>query len=183
MKKLLSVLTLFFVCTTSYAADTLIAQGDGTTLGNLTEAGGLAASFDGNTNQSQGSCSKLTATLTGTCGKDWGVSTTHIISRVKAWSSNSDAWSTLTNGGTLTYTIKGSTDNFVTSNVQIGQTTGTMGTTVTETLDFAMSDTTTAYRYHRAELTSSNGPENFVQAEMEFYEDTGSSTANFFQVL
>lgn len=151
-------------------ANVLIPQASGTAIGNMTENGGLAAGFDGNNSQNQTACARISASVNGFIGKDWGVGVTRKVAQCKLWSSNSDAWSTLSNGGTITVTLQGSTDNFSASTVDIGSTTGSMGNTATETLDFNASDLSTAYRYHRVKLASSNGSENWVLAEVEFYE-------------
>lgn len=182
MKKLFLFLIGFLLTTNAFCVETIIPQGDGTTIGNMIESGGLAAAFDGVTAQAQGVGSKVTGATNGFAGKDWGAGVTHTVTRCKAWSSDSDAWSTLTNLGTLTATVQGSTDNFSASIVDLGSNSSTMGSTAQESINFVMTDTTTAYRYHRIKLASSNGTENWVMAEVEFYEDTGS-TANFMPLL
>ena len=81
-------------------------------------------------------------------------------------------------GRTITLNIEGSTDNFSSSVVDLGG--GLTGLTDTATDEHAKIITptsTTAYRYHRAKVTSSAGSVHF--AEVAFFEDTTTTRKGF----
>lgn len=66
-----------------------ISRLDGTAIGNMTSNGGLAAAFDGDTNQDNDHCARGPAnTNDTTCGKDWGVGVSHIITRYTVYANN-----------------------------------------------------------------------------------------------
>ena len=141
-----------------------IAQNTGTAIGNMTDAGGLASAFDG-AQYNQGSTSnaaRSTVAGTGTIGKDWGSGVTKTITGVKWWESNDGGLNQVT-----TMTLQGSTDNFSSSEVDLGSWTFTTDNNAT-TEKLSGFITTTAYRYHRIKATHSAG--DIKCAEVEFYE-------------
>lgn len=143
---------------------TLIPGGTGTPIGNMTANGGLAASFDGSVNNAAGS--SRTTGSTGNIGKDWGVSSTKTITKY-VFKAPSDG-SHYSGGATINYKLQGSTDNFSSSTVDLD--TGSFLDSVAhvETVTTGIT-TTTAYRYHRVQISAAGGGIN--NAEVEFYED------------
>jgi hypothetical protein len=75
---------------------TLISN-TGTTIGTATQQGGLAAAFDGNTNQNETSCAYL-ANGNGSVGKDFGAGQAPVISRWVAWGSGDSCFNNPLNG-------------------------------------------------------------------------------------
>lgn len=63
---------------------TLIPQGNGTLIGNMTNNGGLAAAFDGTSAQAQAAAA-VSPSGEGTVGKDYGSGVTHNVTRWKVW--------------------------------------------------------------------------------------------------
>lgn len=154
----------------SYSA--AVSQAAGTAIGNLTGNGGLAAAFDGNTNQARAACADSgSAVAAGYVGKDWGAGTTRVITSAVVDSADDNGFSNSFNTGTNTLVLQGSTDNFSGSVVDLGTTvTAAEGASrLTETI--TASDVSTAYRYHRIKITNSNGgTQVYCCAEVVFTE-------------
>ncbi|MBT5471531.1 MAG: hypothetical protein HOK41_13090 [Nitrospina sp.] len=160
---------------------TLISQSTGTAIGNLTYRGGLSAAFDGTTIQAHtASAGRGPVVITGTIGKDWGSGVTKKISGIKIWGANASVvgmvWDT-TNGngiaiGEVSVKLYGSTDNFSSSNVFLGDVAlGFLDNSSNiNKVNLNGFDTLTAYRYHRVEITNSKGNFEPTVAELEFYE-------------
>lgn len=150
-----------------------VPQGAGTALGNMTSQGGLAAGFDGVTSQTTAAAPRAIGTG-GIIGKDWGAGAAKIVSGVRIWTPNNERVNNAAADTTITITLKGSTDNFSSSNVTLGSFAFT-DNVLTGIMREQLSGftTTTAYRYHRIEIASSG---SFAGggcgiSELMFFED------------
>ena len=152
-----------------------ISRGAGTVLGTMTASGGLAAAFDGNTSQAH----TAAATLGGTVayvGKDWGSGVTKSVTKVGLWSGLNYGFEESGSGTeshTMEFELQGSTDNFSSSVVALGDTTfAETGSGGPKYHEISTSDvtSTTAYRYHRVKINvSDDSSQEFVISEIEFY--------------
>lgn len=154
----------------------VVSQAAGTAIGNATANGGLAAAYDGNTNQSEAASAMAepaSPTAGAYCGKDWGSGVTKTITGFVVTGSNDQGFQGFgVTGGTITAELEGSTDNFSSSIVGLGS------ASITDANSAVISKltgitTTTAYRYHRIKLTSNlgSGSQRFDFAEVVFYEN------------
>lgn len=154
------------------SAQIIIDRTTGTAIGDMCDigAGGLAASFDGNLDQTGAASSQVTAT-TGYVGKDWGVGVTKTVSGFKAYAPKNYRFGR-DEGSTVAITLQGSTDNFSSSIVDLGNS-GTL-TDSTALIVSVLSGitTTTAYRYHRLKIAI-NGSSYVLCTEAQFYEGSG----------
>ena len=175
--------------TYSTGSQTQIAQGTGTAIGDMTAEGGLAAGFDGNTNQAQNTIPTATGNVNNSyIGKDWGSSVTKTISGVKVWSSNNSGYNKSA-GSDYSLFLLGHTSNNPAAATNLG-------TIVSPTTDdwslhanskLSGLTTSTAYRYHWVRLTQTTSVISHI-GEVEFYENpvttstsatgTATSTAN-----
>lgn len=148
---------------------TQIAQGTGTTIGDMTGGGGLSAAFDGNTDQAGGAANKNASS--GYAGKDWGSGVTRTLTGAKVWGRNDAGY---TDGGaSVTIAVYGS------NSAPSGPTDGTSIATVAASLadvnnsnpqeKLSGFDESTAYRYHWATITGGSGFVYF--SEVQFFED------------
>lgn len=157
---------------------TQISQATGTNIGNMTGGGGVAASFDGNTNQSDGAGSQISAT-SGWVGKNWG--TTYQVSQARVWRPNNAGIDGVAGSGTITVTIEGSaTGSWGGEEVSLGSNTATdydgarggssqSSDDAPSSYDYIEVDVTpTSYAYHRA-VVSGAGTEVRI-AEVQFFE-------------
>ena len=163
-----------FGASASEVVQTLVDRTIGTRIGNMTQVGGLAAAFDGTTAQSSGNCAAIISgdRTIGYCGKDWGASVTKIISGFIAYGPSDYGICQLWTGSS-TIDLEGSTDNFSSSIVSLGTISFTDGAAVVVTKLTGLT-ATTAYRYHRVKITSSDpstSVDNKTLAELVFYED------------
>ena len=164
----------------SDAGQTHIGQGVGTPIGNMTDKGGLAASFDGNKDQ-QYADNSVCENGNGPAyiGKDWGSGVTKTITGIKTWGNRDSGY-----GG-----IGAATSMFVygSNSLPSGTTDGTLIATLYENaadvnainpLEFLSGfDTTTAYRYHWLTITTPSVPTaQILMSEVEFYEGVGATT-------
>lgn len=140
----------------------------GTNIGDMTSAGGLAASFDGNTSQSNGQCSVKSnaGTTGGFVGKDIG--TAAPASKVIATTTNNIGF---TNSGSVTLTLYGS--NSSPANPSDGTSLGTnaIGSAGSNSTNYTVtsSDTSTAYRYIWVRVASNTGGSDAYCAELAIY--------------
>ena len=160
-----------------------IPQSDGTPIGNMTAGGGLAAGFDGNSNQNRGASAATAAAapaiLTTCIGKDWGPGVTKTVAKVVITAPNTTV-GIQGGGGSGNYELQGSTDNFSASIVTLA--TGAFAGGITSEVVTSESGdvtTTTAYGYHRV-ATDGDGVNDNAIAEVVFYEagDTVNETYN-----
>lgn len=165
---------VFFLPVTILAGgQTEIDRTLGTTIGNLVNGGGLAAAFDGNTNQAQTSSATLTSgdRTHGYVGKDWGAGNSHIVSGIVVYASNDQGFVKAVNP-TVTIDLYGSNAGFLTSSVLLGGGTITDANSAifTKLSGFTVS---TAYRYHWIDITSDSGTtgtDDKICSECRFYE-------------
>lgn len=151
---------------------TAVGAGVGTVIGNMTNGGGNAAAFDGTTSQ----INALSA-IGGVdaanvyVGKDWGSGNTKFISGLEIWGP-SNVGVNGTTGGTVTIKLQGSTDNFSSSTIDLGSNSFTSVGADEHKTWLSGFTATTAYRYHRALITTvpGSGVSNCL-AEVKFYED------------
>jgi hypothetical protein len=175
--------------TYSIGSQTQIAQGTGTAIGDMTAQGGLAAGFDGNTNQIQNTIPTATGNVNNSyIGKDWGSSVTKTITGVKVWSSNNSGYNKSAASNYSLFLLGHTSNNPAAAT--------NLGTIVIPTADdwslhanskLSGLTTSTAYRYHWVRLTQTASVISHL-AEVEFYEDpvitstsatgTAISTAN-----
>ena len=164
----------------------LIAQGTGTAIGDLTGQGGLAGAFNGTRFQAYASGAATTGSqATGYIGKNWGSSKTitgFILYSPTNFGFVGSGGSTFTvklygkNGapssatdGTLLFTSSSVNDNLISTNGERGAIKYFADTTITseETIS---SFTTTAFTYHWVVITP-NTSESVHVGQIEFYED------------
>jgi len=161
------------VCDPEFFSAAMFPESDGTIIGDLTDGGGLAAAFDGDTSQNLSSSARLNANVTYSyIGKDWGAGAQRVVTRYVVYSASDYG---LANGAgypeaDVRVTLQGSNDG--TSWTDLHQT-----ATVTDygglTFDEAvMATPDDAYRYHRVqnELRNYFGVKNCCNvAEAIFY--------------
>lgn len=152
---------------------TAVSAGAGTAIGTMTGNGGLAASFDGTTNQAFAAASGTPAAgNTGYVGKDWGSGNTKLIGSFTAYSTN-DAGFNAISGNTITLSLEGSTDNFSSSIVTLftgSSFTDANSLTKTYTYPTDAIDVSTPYRYHRLKVFSNSASFIVRCAELQFSE-------------
>ncbi len=158
-------------------AQTIIDRTFGTPIGNMISGGGLAAAFDGVTDQTGAVCAGLNAVEVAYVGKDWGVGVTKTVTGFEAYGSNNQGFKWASDP-TVTITLQGSTDNFAASIVDLGNTSATDANSLLISKLTGIT-TTTAYRYHRLKIAASPS-EMIVCAEAQFYE---TETGKFFQLF
>lgn len=147
---------------------TLISGGTGSTIGNMTSGAGLAAGFDGNTSQASGSYARAIAQASATIGKDWGSGNTKTITQVKIYPPNDDGYRG-DQSVAVAYTIQGSPDNSAWTTIASGSLPTGVNPSPTTILSASITQTT-AYRYHRLNMTG-NSVNGQQVSELEFYED------------
>lgn len=160
------------------AALTQIDHATGSNIGDMTYREGVAAAFDGNTDQAQAASagSDIMLLAHGYVGKDWGSGVSRIISQYKIYGANDAGYDNGNVAETNTITIKlyGSnsspadgtdgtllhTASFINDSYSTNPKTYSTGIT-----------TTTAYRYHWVYMTVSNASlaRNALLAEVEFF--------------
>ena len=162
-----------------------IAQGTGTPIGTFDGSayGGLAAAFDGTTNQSNNASAVHDASVTvAWLGKDWGSGNTNTINGFKCWSTNNDGMTDAGNASSgCSLTLFGnSVDNTGTA-VNLGGLTGLNFRQNNHVADYTKLSgltTSTAYRYHWIKFTSGGSPNYIRCAEVQFFANELLSFAN-----
>ncbi len=150
---------------------TLVAGGAGSTIGDMTLDGGLAACFDGNKSQADGvAARKAGGSVETFVGKDWGGGVTRTITGIKVWGSSDRGFHRDNDTDTVVVTLQGSTDNFSASIVDLGNFSFTDPGDDTEKSKLS-GLTATAYRYHRIKFGFDTSAGSKLCAEVEFYED------------
>lgn len=146
--------------------ETLFDRTTGTNIGDMTATGGLAASFDGNTSQSNAQCSVRANSSSGYVGKNMGSAAP--ISRIVARSTNNIGF---TNTGNITIQIyaKNSAPGSGTDGTLLG--TNAIGSGGANSTDYTVnsSDTSTSYQYVWAYITSTGGSADIYCAELSIY--------------
>ncbi len=158
----------------------LIPQGLGTAIGSLSGNGGLAASFDGDNDELFADCSVIASATNAHIGKDWGSSTTKLVTGFKVWGTSDQGFVPGSNP-VITVTLQGSTDNFVSSTVNLGTTGDVIDENGLQISNLTGLDTTTAYRYHRLKISITGSAAQIGVAEVEFHEGTNTATYDTFK--
>ena len=168
-------------------AQILIPQSRGTPIGNMNESGtSLADAFDGDNDEPASESATNTVNPKDTqvfIGKDWGAGNEKLITGFKAWGSNGDEPPSTgfisTDDPTVKITLQGSTDNFSSSTVDLGNVSDTdaAGKLIQKLSGLTI---TTAYRYHRLAIEYLTLPttRNIHCAEAEFYTTGGGTWAS-----
>lgn len=146
----------------------LISAAAGTATGNMIEAGGLAAAFDGVTSQISTSCAQLANTSTaGTVGKDWGAGVTHTLKSCVVYGPNNFgiARDTSNVSQSVTVTLEGSSDGSAWTSL----TTAASGSGSSAVLLF-VPNSVTAYRHHRVSVAAFDSSSDKTIAEVQFFE-------------
>ena len=165
----------------------LISRSSGTTIGNMTAGGNLAASFDGSLRKAHSGCSQTTSNPDegGFIGKDWGSGQSKTVTRVMVHPTHEYGF---VGGASSTYTIdvRGADtaptgSNYHTHGTSIassgGNITDSNAATVYDTLSFGHSvTTTTAYRFLWVVVHPTGGDDDAFISQCEFFE---SSTNNY----
>ena len=155
-------------------SDKLWIDASGETLiGDMTLETGLSSAFDGDNTKTYGEAAA--GTSPGYCGVDWGSGNTKTITRMIVIGTTNTGYSA--SGRTIAITLEGSTDNFSSSVVDLGGGTGSFTDAVPSVMKMITPTSTTAYRYHRAKITSSVGSTHFGQ--VQFFEDNTGATRGF----
>lgn len=141
---------------------------DGTWSGTMSSNGGIAAAHDGSNVETGATSAKSSAAngVLATIIIDWGASNDKLISRFKVWSPSD---TNMFDGGTGTLTLVGSTDNFSSSNDTLYTATSIAEPGFSGSIDINVTTATTAYRYHKLELTATGGKP--FNAELDFWEE------------
>ncbi len=143
---------------------------EGTEIGNMTDEDGLAAAFDGASDDDYRDSAEANGGA-GTVGKDWGPSETKSIVQVRVWPSNDRGF--VDNGsGDIEITFQGSSDNFGSDINDLGSVTLTSDQT---TPVYIPLDDETAYRYHRVEIVRAGSTDRTYVGELILREAVGFS--------
>lgn len=148
-----------------------VSGATGTVIGTTITAGtGSNTPWDGDLSRTDANAPFYAGALTAVyLGKDWGLGNTKTIARYQIYgSSNNGLWSS---SGSNTIKLQGSTDNFSSSIVDLHTATQTDANGLMTDVSSGIT-TSTAYRYHRIEVTKTSG-ENIYPVEVVFYESTG----------
>lgn len=148
----------------------LISQAAGTAIGDMTGNGNLAASFDGDNDETAANSSEINnpgIDGPGNIGKDWGAGVTRKITGFKIWGSNDQGFINAANP-TVTITLQGSQNNSDWTDLGNASDTDANSLLISKLTGLTVS---TAYRYHRLQITHDNGDsKDIYSAEAEFYE-------------
>lgn len=150
-----------------------IPQASGTAIGDLTGNGGLAAAFDGVTDQHSSNCASIpTAATTGFIGKT--LASSSAIHHVDLWGSNNHAYE-INNNGEMTLNLRAKTGAAPANSADgtlLGTLTfddGPLNPSASEIeKSITSDDTATAYDHVWVELTAATS-ENWAVAELEIW--------------
>lgn len=147
----------------------MIDRTAGSTIGNMTVAGGLAAAFDGTTSQNDAASARGAVDAGGYAyvGKDWGSGVTHNIDKFVIYPSNTSGFED--NGGNVEIRLYGS--NASPANSTDGTQLYTTGVIADQTTAITVTSGITSgnYRYHWFAIRSTS-PGNSYCAEAQFFE-------------
>lgn len=150
-----------------------ISQSSGTAVGNLTNGGGLAAAFDGNTSQTDANSAYVGSNVSaGIIGKIYG--TAQAVTGYNAWSATND-YGFQGNSGSITTTIQLQGSN--NSTTGLDGTWTTLDTTTVNTSGVGQQTVSrsgvlpgaSSYTGLRLYITSSAGMETFDVCELQFF--------------
>lgn len=162
-------------------AQSPIPQGLGSTIGDMTGGGGLAAAFDGEQDAAANSASKTgTGSLEGFVGKDWGAPRLVTGFTIKAPTDAKFIGGAINPDTTFDFELHGSTDNFSADDDNLGHTSPVNINVATngQSVSFSLPSITTSYRYHRIrfdEDSGASGSHTLYVAELQFSGEGGSA--------
>ena len=153
---------------------TLISQGSGTAIGDMTSNGNLAASFDSNASQGFASCSRSGGGINyGSVGKNWGTNKT--VTQYRVIAPNNLGFSA-TGAATNTFKLYGHTstpgafNNSGSGGTLLHTAAGQSNATGADITFNTSIDTSTAYQAHWVQAQASSGANEQYFCEVEFYE-------------
>lgn len=154
------------------ATQTQISQATGTTIGDMTGNGGIAAARDGTTSQANTACAQLLS-AGGLIGVDWGSGNSKTLTGFKFWGPNNEYINSNSAGSTITLTLYGGNSGLGVSGTNLGSMSFTDDNIGTLRSKLSGLTTTTAYRYHWIAITSSASFAGGSSrcAEIQFFED------------
>ena len=161
-------------------SQSLISAGLGSPIGDMTGDGALAAAFDADNSETFADSATIASATTAYVGKDWGLGNTKLVTGFKVWGTNDQGFVPGSNPA-VTVSLQGSTDNFVSSTVNLGAAGDVVDENSLQITNLTGLDTTTAFRYHRLKITHSGSASQMGVAEVEFYEGTDSATYDTFK--
>ena len=159
------------VTTAEVSSHSIIADGTGTAIGNMTGFAGLAGAFDGANDNAAGSAQSTIGTYmrSGMIGKDWGSGNDKIISKFSVSTPTDSGIGSVVSATTPIYLeLLGSDDDstyYVLSHERIMNTAYSQVLTVDSEIDVS-----TAYRYHKIRTYHHETYERVLLGEVNFYE-------------
>jgi hypothetical protein len=159
----------------------VVPQAAGTPIGNMTQGGGLAAAFDGTTNQTMNAGAYTNGSQTpsgrryGYIGKDWGAGHSKVISGFVATGASDHGFKE-SSTPTIVCTLLGSATNDPTTATNLGSAAGVTDATGLVIAKLSGLSVSSAYRFHWIRIdTAADGGENVNIAELILYESPGSN--------
>lgn len=149
---------------------TLIDRTAGTAIGNMTSAGGLAAAYDDNLDQSAAASATTAAAGIGTIGKDWGAGVTKTVSMVEVYGANNHDLCIGANPATTVINVYATTDGTATGGTLVG-TSGQFADGTTAVKHAVTLTAPMASRSIYVEITDGVESSGKAAAEIRFYED------------
>ena len=168
-------------------AETLIGDGVGTAIGDMTEQGGLTAAFDGTDHPgyTNSAAKGASASSISFIGKNWGTGNAKSITKIKIHSTSNEAWSSssndnISNGG-MQIQLYGNNVNDTSTATALGTISSAFNG---RSFNDEVTSTTTGsglFQYHWIGLKSSStaGNRTHFMGEVEFYEEALTSATNF----
>jgi len=144
-------------------ANNPIPQDWGSVVGNCTSGGGLAAAFDGSVNTAANSA-RVASSATATVGKNWG-SDTFTVTKFVVKTPSDDNFG---GGSPATVKLQGSNDGSAWDDLYTNASVTNTGVALVLTATSGI-NTSSAYQYHRVEISNTGSPSNSNIAEVEFY--------------
>lgn len=144
-----------------------ISNNTGTIIGDMTDSGGITASFDGITSQTNIQSSRKTSAANGYIGKDWGAQGAYTITRVDLYPSNDNGFTDAANIELLAIY----TNSAAPSNPQDGVQIWSIGPAIADqTTVYSVTGISTDARYVWGVIRGSTNS-NLYFAEIEYYSE------------
>lgn len=144
-----------------------------TPIGDMIDASGLAAAFDGTLHQAGAASAEAGGGDSGQAylGLDWGVGVTRTITSIKIYGANNTSIHNAASTHDIFLDIIGHTANVPGSATTISGHTAVSNVVATFNMEeeTLATDISTAYRYHWCDLNSVFTAAQFVVSELEFY--------------
>jgi len=170
-------------------SQTPIAYGTGTIIGDGTVGGGIAATFDNNTDQAGHSPIETSIKNSTTfiyAGKDWGSGNTRTLTGAKSYGANNEGYSSSgSNSSGCTWEVRGGNTDVLGDSTVLGTLSNQNFrdyATDNNSIEKLSGLTATAYRYHFVKMTAGTSATMYI-AEIIFYDNplTTNSTATLIQ--